>query len=107
VPVVGDEYGPARLHPDPADAERKSTPRTAAIVPVHYGGYACDMGAFKAIAGKYGVKLVEDAAHAPGASWQGSRIGSLADATCFSFFSNKNLATGEGGMVTTNDDGIA
>jgi dTDP-4-amino-4,6-dideoxygalactose transaminase len=107
VPVFGDVTSADRLHLDPADVARKITPRTRAIVPVHYAGYACEMDALLALAAEHGLKIVEDAAHAPGARWQGRAIGSIADATCFSFFSNKNLSTGEGGMITTDADDIA
>jgi len=107
VPVFGDVVGAARLHLDPDDVERKITSRTRAIVPVHYAGYACDMDAFRSISASHGVKLVEDAAHAPGARWKTQQVGSIGDLTCFSFFSNKNLSTGEGGMITTNDDAMA
>jgi dTDP-4-amino-4,6-dideoxygalactose transaminase len=65
------------------------------------------MDAFRDLARQRGLKIVEDAAHAPGATWGSEPIGSIGDASCFSFFSNKNLVTGEGGMVTTNDDRIA
>jgi dTDP-4-amino-4,6-dideoxygalactose transaminase len=74
---------------------------------MHYGGYVCDMSELGALATQHGLKLVEDAAHAPGARWQGRAVGSIGDVTCFSFFSNKNLSTGEGGMVTTDDDALA
>lgn len=106
VPVFGDVTSAERPSLDAVDAARKITARTKAIVPVHYAGYPCDMDAFRAIARQHGVRIVEDAAHAPGATWEGQPIGGLGDATCFSFFSNKNLSTGEGGMVTTNDDAI-
>jgi dTDP-4-amino-4,6-dideoxygalactose transaminase len=107
VPVFGDICGPDTLLLDPADVERKITPRTRAVVPVHYGGYCCDMDAFGRIATKYGVTIVEDAAHAPGSRWHGRMVGALSHLTCFSFFSNKNLSTGEGGMITTDDDRLA
>jgi len=106
-PVFGDVSGAARLSLDPDDVARKITPRTRAIVPVHYAGYSCDLDAFRALARAHRVALVEDAAHAPGASFRGQPIGSIGDVTCFSFFSNKNLSTGEGGMITTQDDAIA
>ena len=106
-PVFGDVSGAARLSLDPDDVARKITPRTRAIVPVHYAGYSCDLDAFRTLARAHGVALVEDAAHAPGASFKGQPIGSIGDVTCFSFFSNKNLSTGEGGMITTQDDAIA
>ena len=107
VPVFGDVTGAARLSLDPADVARKITPRTKAIVPVHYAGYSCDMEALLALGARHGVAIVEDAAHAPGSRWRGRPIGSIGAATCFSFFSNKNLSTGEGGMITTDVDEIA
>ena len=106
-PVFADVVGPERLHMDPQDVARKVTPRTKAILPVHYAGYACDMEALLDLATSRGLKVVEDAAHAPGSRWRGRPVGSISDVTCFSFFSNKNLSTGEGGMITTNDDELA
>jgi dTDP-4-amino-4,6-dideoxygalactose transaminase len=82
-------------------------PRTRAIVPMHYGGFPCDMEAIGAIARQHGLLVVEDAAHGPGA-WVGERhVGTMGDAGCFSFFANKNMATGEGGMLVTNDGDVA
>ena len=106
-PVFADVCGDDRLSMDPEDVARKITARTRAIVPVHYAGYACDLDALQALADRHQVAIVEDAAHAPGASWRGRAIGGIGTATCFSFFSNKNLSTGEGGMITTNDAAIA
>jgi dTDP-4-amino-4,6-dideoxygalactose transaminase len=107
VPVFADVRSASCPLLDPEDVQRKITPATKAIVPVHYAGYPCDMDAFRSIARTSGARLVEDAAHAPGARWRGEPIGSIGDASCFSFFSNKNLVTGEGGMLTTDDDSIA
>jgi dTDP-4-amino-4,6-dideoxygalactose transaminase len=106
-PVFADVTSETRLSLDPEDVARKITARTRAIVPVHYAGYACDMDALGALARTHGLALVDDAAHAPGTRWRTQPVGSIGDITCFSFFSNKNLSTGEGGMVTTNDDAIA
>jgi dTDP-4-amino-4,6-dideoxygalactose transaminase len=89
------------------DIERRITPRTKAIMLVHYGGYPCRMPEIMAIAEKHGLVVIEDAAHAPGASLDGRALGTWGAAGCFSFFSNKNLATGEGGMVVTDRDDIA
>jgi dTDP-4-amino-4,6-dideoxygalactose transaminase len=106
-PVFADIEGPDSLLLDPADVRAKITSRTKAVIPMHYGGYPCDMDAFGEIASDHGLRIVEDAAHAPGAIRSGRPIGSIGDATCFSFFANKNLVTGEGGMVTTEEDGVA
>lgn len=80
------------------------TPATKAIIVVHYGGYPCDMATISEWARERGVVVIEDAAHAPGARTSGRAAGNWSDFGCFSFFSNKNLTTGEGGMVTTNRD---
>jgi dTDP-4-amino-4,6-dideoxygalactose transaminase len=106
-PVFADIEGPDSLLLDPADVARKIGPKTRALLPMHYGGYACEMDAFSALAREHGVRLVDDAAHAPGSSYRGRPAGSLAEASCFSFFGNKNLVTGEGGMVTTDSAEIA
>ena len=91
---------------DPAEIERHITPKTKAIVPVHYAGQACDMDAIHAIAEKHGLFVSEDAAHAVSATYKGQLIGGgeKCQAASFSFYATKNLATGEGGMLTTNDD---
>jgi dTDP-4-amino-4,6-dideoxygalactose transaminase len=95
------------LNLDPAAAEAKVTPRTKAIMPVHYGGQACRMDELLEIAQRYGLRVIEDAAHAAGARYRGRPIGSLGDATAFSFYATKNMTTGEGGMLTTNDAELA
>jgi dTDP-4-amino-4,6-dideoxygalactose transaminase len=91
---------------DPAKIEEKITPRTKAIVAVHYAGHPCDMDAIQRIADENGLKVIEDAAHALPAKYHGKTIGNLGNITCFSFYATKNLATGEGGMLTTNDDDV-
>lgn len=91
----------------PAAIESLITPRTRAIMVMHYGGYPCRMPAILDIARRHKLAVIEDAAHAPGASLQGRALGTWGDAGCFSFFSNKNLATGEGGMLVTNRDDLA
>jgi len=101
-PVFAD-IDPSTLNLDPARAARAMTRRTAALMPVHIAGLPCDMDALAAIARRRGVPIVEDAAHALGASVRGRPIGSLSEMTCFSFYATKNLATGEGGMVTLRD----
>jgi dTDP-4-amino-4,6-dideoxygalactose transaminase len=93
---------------DPAAVEALVGPRTAAVCVVHYAGYVGDVGALRRVCDRHGLALVEDAAHAPGARAPDGRMaGALGDAACFSFFSNKNLVTGEGGMITTDDGGTA
>ncbi len=91
----------------PKAIEASISPRTKAIVVMHYGGYLCDLPAILEIAEKHGLAVIEDAAHAPRASREGRMAGAWGDVACFSFFSNKNLATGEGGMVTTDRDDLA
>jgi dTDP-4-amino-4,6-dideoxygalactose transaminase len=92
---------------DPVAVEAAIGPRSAAILPVHLAGRPCDMDRLESIARRHGLVLIEDAAHAAGAAWQGRPIGSIGDATCFSFYVTKNLVTGEGGMVTTEDGALA
>jgi dTDP-4-amino-4,6-dideoxygalactose transaminase len=106
-PVFCDIAGEDDLTLDPSDVEAAVGPATKAIVVMHYGGFACDMDAIADIAERHGLVVVEDAAHAPGATWRGRRCGTLGDVGCFSFFSNKNMPVGEGGMVTTDDDELA
>ena len=91
----------------PDEIERKLTDRTRAIIVMHYGGFPCAMDRIKAIAEKHGLKVIEDAAHAPGASFQAQKLGTWGDAGCFSFFSNKNMTTGEGGMIVTDSADVA
>ncbi|MDA1193134.1 MAG: DegT/DnrJ/EryC1/StrS family aminotransferase, partial [Candidatus Poribacteria bacterium] len=90
----------------PEAVEAAITERTRAILPVHIGGHPADMDALRAIATKHGLKLVEDCAQAHGAQVNGARVGSLGDAAAFSFQSSKNLTSGEGGAVTTNDKDV-
>ena len=87
--------------------EAKVTPKTKAIIAVHMYGHPCDMDAIQVIADRHGLKVIEDAAEAHGAEYKGRRTGALGDAACFSFYGNKILTTGEGGMVVTNDPVIA
>jgi dTDP-4-amino-4,6-dideoxygalactose transaminase len=83
------------------------SPRTKAIVPVHYAGHACSLKEILGLAHSRGIPVVEDAAHASGAEYEGRRIGSHSRAVCFSFYAIKNMTTGEGGMITTDDDELA
>lgn len=84
--------------------EEKITEKTKAIMPVSIFGHACEMEKIWSLARKYGLKVVEDAAESHGSEYQGRKTGTLADITTFSFFANKNLTTGEGGMVVTDDE---
>ncbi len=87
--------------------EAKITPKTKAIMPVHIYGHSVDFDPIRAIAKKHGLIVIEDAAEAHGALYNGKKCGSLGDINCFSFYGNKILTTGEGGMVVTNDDALA
>jgi dTDP-4-amino-4,6-dideoxygalactose transaminase len=106
-PVFCDIVGATNLNLDPVDLAAAISPATKAIVPLHYGGFPCDMDAVLDIARRHGLVVIEDAAHAPGATWRGQMCGTLGLAGCFSFFSNKNLPVGEGGMIVTNGDELA
>lgn len=92
---------------DPGRIEEAITPRTRAIVPVHFAGAAADMDATFAIAKRHGLSVVEDAAHGHGGSWNGKGLGSLGDAATFSFQFSKNMTAGEGGVITTNRRDVA
>lgn len=89
---------------DPEDVERKITPKTRAIAPVHLFGNAAHMKALKEIASKYNLFLINDAAQAHGTEINGKNVGSFDDLNCYSFYPTKNMTTGEGGMVTTNNE---
>ena len=102
-----DIISPEELTIDPQSILEKITPKTKAIIAMHYAGYPCRMAEIMQIAEDYNLKVIEDAAHAPGATLEGKALGTWGDVGCFSFFSNKNLSTGEGGMITTKRDDIA
>ncbi|HEY6135387.1 MAG TPA: DegT/DnrJ/EryC1/StrS family aminotransferase [Rubrivivax sp.] len=102
------DIDPATLNIDPALVEAAVTRRTKAIIPVHYAGLAADMPALRAIAQRHGLKVVEDAAHALPSTSGGRLVGTLdSDVTVFSFYANKTITTGEGGMLVTRDDQLA
>ncbi len=105
-PVLAD-VSPDDLNLDPEQVERRLTPRTRAVMAVHYAGQPCRMDELLDIASRHRLFLIEDAAHAVGAAYRGRMIGSLGDATAFSFYATKNLTTGEGGMLTTNRPEVA
>lgn len=92
---------------NPKEIEKKITPKTKAIIPVHMAGRPCQMDAILDLAEKYQLTVIEDAAHAFGAKYHGKKIGTISDLTAFSFYVTKNLITGEGGMVTTNNSHFA
>ncbi len=107
IPVFVDS-DPVSFNIDPSIIEKKISPRTKAIIPVHLYGQSAEMDEIKALAKKYNLKVVEDGAQAIGVNYKdGSRLGSIGDIGCFSFFPSKNLGGfGDGGIVTTNDDAL-
>lgn len=106
VPVLVD-VEPDTFNMDPEQVRRKISPRTKAILPVHFAGRACDMAALGAIAREHGLKIIEDCAHAIETTLHGRPAGTFGDCGVLSFYSTKNIVTGEGGMVLTNDSEIA
>lgn len=106
-PVFCDVTGADDLNLDAADLEAAITPRTKAVIVLHYAGYACDLDAVLGVADRNGIVVVEDAAHAPGALLRGQALGTFGAIGCFSFFANKNLPVGEGGMVVTSNSELA
>src|SRR6185437_15266309 len=103
-PVFADSCSADDLTVDPADVTAKITGRTRAIVAMHYGGFAADVGTLRDVARRAGIALIEDAAHAPVVRHQAGMLGTVGDIGCFSFFATKNLTTGEGGMVVARDN---
>ena len=91
------------LNLDPTQIEAAITSKTKAIIPVHFGGQPCEMDRILDIAKKHKLKVIEDAAHALPASYQGRKVGTIGDITCFSFYATKTITTGEGGMATTEN----
>jgi dTDP-4-amino-4,6-dideoxygalactose transaminase len=106
-PIFADVIGPTDLGIDPADAELKITNRTRAICAVHYGGYPAAVDRLEEMCAEHGIALIEDVAHAPLADLGGRALGTFGQSGCFSFFSNKVLAVGEGGLISTNDAEVA
>ena len=102
--VFADIHGFSNLTISPEAVERKITKKTKAIIVMHYAGYPCDMPEIMQLAKKYNLFVIEDAAHSPGAFLDGRALGTWGDVGCFSFFSNKNLATGEGGMLVASNE---
>ncbi len=106
IPIIVD-IEPDYYQIDPDAVEAAITPRTAGIIPVHYGGYPADMDRINAIAERHGLFVIEDACHAHGSQWKGKGCGSLGDMGAFSLQMGKTLTAGEGGIVTTNDRELA
>lgn len=104
VKVVFADVQPGTLNIDPDHVKRLANEKTKAIVCVHYGGLPCDMTELKQVADKWGIPIIEDAAHALGASYKGTSIGALSEFTMFSFQAIKHITTGDGGMVTFKND---
>jgi len=104
-PVFAD-IEPDTLNIDPAEIRKNMTPKTKAIMVVHYGGHACDMDPVLEFAKERNIYVIEDAAHACGGAYKGQKLGSVGDLACFSFHAVKNLSTGEGGMITTDDPAL-
>jgi dTDP-4-amino-4,6-dideoxygalactose transaminase len=102
-PVFADIRSNEDLTIDADDIERKITPKTKAIIVMHYGGFACDMSRIMSLAQRQDLKVIEDACHGPLSDYHGKKLGTIGDIGCFSFFSNKNISIGEGGMLVTND----
>ena len=102
VPVFCD-IDPDTYNLDPKSFERAITPRTKAVIPVHFAGMAADMDAILSIAERNGLAVLEDAAHAHGATWKNRGLGSIGNAGTFSFQASKNMTSGEGGLITTNN----
>lgn len=106
-PVFADIVGPEHINIDPKDIEAKITPRTKGIIVVHMAGFPADMDAIMDIAKKHNLKVIEDACHGPLSEYKGKKLGTIGDCASFSFFSNKNISTGEGGMFITNNEEMA
>jgi dTDP-4-amino-4,6-dideoxygalactose transaminase len=107
-PILVESLGAEDLNLDPADAERQVGPRTRAVLATHWLGYACDLEALEGLCERHGLILIEDCAHSVSARDRRGRLtGSVGAAGCFSFFSKKQLAVGEGGMILTADEVIA
>ncbi len=103
-PVFCDIVSSENLCIDPEEIERLITSKTKAIIVMHYAGFPCDMDRILDIAHRHGLYIIEDACHGPLSEYNGSKLGTIGDIGCFSFYSNKNISTGEGGMIVTNDE---
>lgn len=106
-PVFADIVGPGHINLDPEDIKRKITSKTKAILLVHLAGFPSKMDEILAIAEEHNLKVIEDACHGPLSEYKGKKLGTFGDCSAFSFFSNKNISTGEGGMFITNNPDYA
>lgn len=104
IPVFCDIAGPDAVVIDADEMEGLVTPRTKAVIVMHYAGFTHNLDKIMAIARKYNLKVIEDACHGPLSEYHGKKLGTIGDVGCFSFFSNKNISTGEGGVLVTNDE---
>lgn len=103
-PVFADIRGVDDLCIDVEQIESLITDKTKAIIPMHYAGFPCDMDRIMEIAKRYHLYVIEDACHGPMSAYKGKKLGTIGDVGCFSFFSNKNISTSEGGMIVTNQE---
>ena len=106
-PVFCDIVGADHINIDPNEIEKKITDKTKAILVVHMAGFPCKMDDIMAIAKKHNLKVIEDACHGPLSEYKGKKLGTIGDCAAFSFFSNKNISTGEGGMFISNNKEMA
>jgi dTDP-4-amino-4,6-dideoxygalactose transaminase len=107
VPVFADIVGYEDLTVDPEEIDGRVGEKTRAVMVMHYGGFSCRMDRIMDIAARHDLKVIEDASHAPTAEFDGRKLGAIGQVGCFSFFSNKNIGIGEGGMLVTDDPALA
>ncbi|MCU0580522.1 MAG: DegT/DnrJ/EryC1/StrS family aminotransferase, partial [Desulfobacterota bacterium] len=107
VPVFADIVGVEDLTVDPEEIDGRVGEKTKAVMVMHYGGFSCRMDRIMEIAARHNLKVIEDASHAPTAEFDGRKLGAIGQVGCFSFFSNKNIGIGEGGMLVTDDPALA
>jgi dTDP-4-amino-4,6-dideoxygalactose transaminase len=106
-PVFCDIKSYEHINMDADEIEKLITPKTKAIIVVHMAGFPADMDSIVAVAKKHNLHVIEDACHGPLSEYEGKKLGTIGDVGCFSFFSNKNISTGEGGMLVTNNEDLA
>ena len=106
IPVFCDIASTDNLCISPEEIKKCISDKTKAIMVMHYGGYSCDMDEIMKISRDYNIKVIEDACHGPLSEYKGQKVGSFGVAGCFSFFSNKNISTAEGGLLVTNDEDV-